>query len=615
MNSTTSFFTKTLGQDLGDASVVCTVTSADTVGIRLSVVQSSGLDRSYRVSVPVNATGSGEWKRLVPIDKAEKFINQNHWAVDMTRTADVTSLRVVRSRLGSPPATTSLKCKVVAYATIGQSVSISDSVAVLTNATITGIYDGALITQVDGMVGINTDAPYHALDVLGNVNISETYKIGGLDVLTATKLGNAITRSNLTTLGTMTGLLVNGDMVITGNLSVDNTTFQVNNNSVNVADLIVGGNLGASSISTSTISGSLGSLQVYGNILLTGAANAFSSNVLYINPANGLLTFSPGIAGLTGATGPPGATGVQGIQGATGTTGATGATGARGDTGATGARGATGASGAIGDTGTSGAQGGTGEREGATAGSPDTLTDEQATRYLNGFEDLKNAFGSDLQAAKNHWVALGYGEERRIPGAPGATGPRGATGATGPNGPTGANGANGATGVTGDRGATGPTGARGATGTRGATGPTGLRGATGPSGPTGPTSNAVTYDITTNSSTATSSLNTVVTYLTSNTLSVGTWAVWLVGTHSMDEDAIPGFDAYFRNNVSATDFATQKIYPFNITPYTYPHLLIGVTTMTSEGTISFRFKANETTDSFLVTRIFTGSLICIRVAA
>jgi len=107
------------------------VTSTGTVGIHLSVVQSSG--RNYRVSVPVNATGSGIWKRLVPYDKTEKFLDGNHWAVDVTRSDNVTSLRLVRTKVGTPPATTSLKCKVVAYATIGQSVVVEDSTTVLTN--------------------------------------------------------------------------------------------------------------------------------------------------------------------------------------------------------------------------------------------------------------------------------------------------------------------------------------------------------------------------------------------------------------------------------------------------------------------------------------------------
>jgi len=331
--TSTSTFTKSLGQNLGDALLVCTVKSTGTVGIHLSVVQSSGLDRNYRVSVPVNATGSGIWKRLVPYDKTEKFLDGNHWAVDVTRSDNVTSLRLVRTKVGTPPATTSLKCKVVAYATIGQSVLVEDSTTVLTNATIAGIYEGALIYQEDGMVGINTDSPSHMLDVLGNVNISGGYKIGGNDVLNASSLGASITTSSLTTLGT------------------------------------------------------LGNLQVSGNVFLSGLAFAPSSNVVYIDPSTKRLTLSPAIPGPTGPQG------IQGTQGATGVVGATWATGAAGPTGVTGPQGPTGVKG---DTGLQGPEGPVGPT-----------------------------------------------------GPTGATGPQGPQGITGPVGPTGRTGATGATGVKG----------------------------------------------------------------------------------------------------------------------------------------------------------------------
>jgi hypothetical protein len=179
MTSTTTF-AKSLGQTLGDSTTLCQITSVNTtnpVGLHLSVVQQSGLDRNYRVTIPPNATGTGVWKRLVPYDNMEKFINQNHWAVDLGSyitggTTHTIALRLVRTKAGTPPSTTSLKCKVVGYAPVGSTVSIADSTTTATNATNAGIYDGALITQMDGMVGINTDAPSHILDVDGNANVS-----------------------------------------------------------------------------------------------------------------------------------------------------------------------------------------------------------------------------------------------------------------------------------------------------------------------------------------------------------------------------------------------------------------------------------------------------------
>lgn len=46
------------------------------------------------------------------------------------------------------------------------------------------------------------------------------------------------------------------------------------------------------------------------------------------------------------------------------------------------------------------------------SGPPEKLTDEQAKCYLNNYVDLKNAFGTDLNAAKNHWINYGKKEGR-----------------------------------------------------------------------------------------------------------------------------------------------------------------------------------------------------------
>ena len=79
--STAQTFTRSLGPNLADAIHICQVTSANitsSLGIQLSVVQTSGLDRNYRATVsPTELTGAGVWKRLVPYDNTEKFLNQN----------------------------------------------------------------------------------------------------------------------------------------------------------------------------------------------------------------------------------------------------------------------------------------------------------------------------------------------------------------------------------------------------------------------------------------------------------------------------------------------------------------------------------------------------------
>ena len=43
---------------------------------------------------------------------------------------------------------------------------------------------------------------------------------------------------------------------------------------------------------------------------------------------------------------------------------------------------------------------------------PTDLTDAQATCYLARFADLRQAFGNDLAAAKQHWKNYGINEDR-----------------------------------------------------------------------------------------------------------------------------------------------------------------------------------------------------------
>ena len=59
----------------------------------------------------------------------------------------------------------------------------------------------------------------------------------------------------------------------------------------------------------------------------------------------------------------------------------------------------------------------------AAVASSTGLTDSQARSYLAKYPDLQNAFGSDLEQAKSHWISNGKGEGRtwESAGAPGAS--------------------------------------------------------------------------------------------------------------------------------------------------------------------------------------------------
>jgi len=68
-------------------------------------------------------------------------------------------------------------------------------------------------------------------------------------------------------------------------------------------------------------------------------------------------------------------------------------------------------------------EGRTWESAGAPGASSTGLTDSQARSYLAKYPDLQNAFGSDLEQAKSHWISNGKGEGRtwESAGAPGAS--------------------------------------------------------------------------------------------------------------------------------------------------------------------------------------------------
>ena len=148
----------------------------------------------------------------------------------------------------------------------------------------------------------------HATEV---VNAGAAYRIGNVDVLTSTALGTSVVTSSLTSVGT------------------------------------------------------LGSLNVTGNVVLSGLGFASSSNLVYFNPTTKTLTYSPAITGPVGpqgSTGATGSTGPQGPQGFTGATGSTGPQGPQGSTGATGSTGPQGPQGFTGATGSTGLQGSQGPR-------------------------------------------------------------------------------------------------------------------------------------------------------------------------------------------------------------------------------------------------------------
>lgn len=167
----------------------------------------------------------------------------------------------------------------------------------------TGTYDVGVL-HVDGAtsrVGIGTSDPSNTLQVQGNCDIQgSAYKIGGVNVLTATALGSSITSSSLTTLGTLTSAM---------NVA-QGQSYQINNQAVLSATSLGAGVTGSSLQSLGTLS----SLTTAGSVNFNKGAKA---NVTY-TPSSNVFTFGQGdtgghfqvigtfVQGVTGTTGQAG---------------------------------------------------------------------------------------------------------------------------------------------------------------------------------------------------------------------------------------------------------------------------------------------------------------------
>ena len=91
-------------------------------------------------------------------------------------------------------------------------------------STPAGVLDFTLSTDVgtnilrqdlSGNVGIGINNPTVPLDVVGDINTTTDYNIGGTQVLSSTTLGTGVVNSSLTSIGTLTSLTTSGDIIST----------------------------------------------------------------------------------------------------------------------------------------------------------------------------------------------------------------------------------------------------------------------------------------------------------------------------------------------------------------------------------------------------------------
>ena len=77
-----------------------------------------------------------------------------------------------------------------------------------------------LLIDASGNMAIGNITPTYLLDVDGDINTSSEYRVSGTSVLNSTTLGSGIVNSSLTSVGTLTGLTMGGDISMgTNNIS------------------------------------------------------------------------------------------------------------------------------------------------------------------------------------------------------------------------------------------------------------------------------------------------------------------------------------------------------------------------------------------------------------
>ena len=240
-------FTKTLGSNVNDNTIICDLTSASAFGFELAVVQSltgNAIAKYYSGTGQFNSSG-GAWKRLIPLSSTGPSSSRD-WAVDISIVNSVGSFRLVRTDTTGGGGTTSLVCALKIFNPAGP-VVVVDSTESGTDAVNTGFFESTLITQVDGRVGIGTESPLFALDVVGASNVSGNVTAGNVNA-------TAYTGTQLT---------------LTGDASVGN-----------IAATAIGGTLSTAAQPNITSVGTLGSLNVTGDITTSGDITA---NTIHLN--------------------------------------------------------------------------------------------------------------------------------------------------------------------------------------------------------------------------------------------------------------------------------------------------------------------------------------------
>ena len=194
-NTTYRTFTRTLDSTLNAFSQICDMTGSNAYSFDLTVAQTvmgNSISKLHTGVMQFNATG-GVWRRLLPISSSGPSSARN-WAVDINVLNSVAQLRLVRTDATGNGSPASLACT-LSICNAHLPVTLTSNVAVGFDATTTGFFESAQITQVDGRVGVGIETPAALLHVAGDIVGTGNLRISNGPILLDSVTRHVFTRT------------------------------------------------------------------------------------------------------------------------------------------------------------------------------------------------------------------------------------------------------------------------------------------------------------------------------------------------------------------------------------------------------------------------------------
>jgi hypothetical protein len=205
-----------------------TTTNSLTAGTYLT---GSPFNGSAAITFAVDATDANTASKVVARDASGNFSAGTITAALTGNASTATALQTARAINGTnfdgtAAITVAAAAGTLTGATLASNVLASSltSVGTLTSLAVTGdltVDTSTLkVDSTNNRVGVVNASPAYTLDVGGNANVStgSTYKVNGVDTLSATTLGSAVAASSLTSVGTLTALTMGGTVSMADNV-------------------------------------------------------------------------------------------------------------------------------------------------------------------------------------------------------------------------------------------------------------------------------------------------------------------------------------------------------------------------------------------------------------